>query len=401
MFSPFNGPLVNVLGASYDEYLTPSASVLICNDPRSASHEKLRHTYEWGLPAVSADWLWISIQTGQKKPFEPYIVQKPLSQNGKSQSGKSQNGIIAEKRPDPPSKQERQSGYLENSDENAQPRINSADIQPEKDKKTPVDPHPQKDNTRRKQTKPIVGDGFFKEPSETARKEKPISKFNSFSPTKDQNQSTTETSTKNRPGSSHSTSSAAPSAFDLALSGLLKQARAAKARSLAEPGEQNNNDTSRRRRRPLIGRANSTTDQSIFSRASSIDTLNEDGCGSAIESVNADGNLTTTARANSSRNGQQSFTSLLSGGKIDFTDDVYLYPHYEEEEDQTPAMTQLDYEDPDAAAMREKFLKSAGRIVNKRTPAEQGIIVGEVKELEDAGWGNGRRTRQATKVMEG
>lgn len=72
----------------------------------------------------------------------------------------------------------------------------------------------------------------------------------------------------------------------------------------------------------------------------------------------------------------------------------------EDEENQTPAMTQLDYEDSDAVAMREQFLSYAGKLVNKKggTASEGGgggVVVGEIRELEDVGWGTGRRTRNA------
>jgi DNA replication regulator DPB11 len=62
-------------------------------------------------------------------------------------------------------------------------------------------------------------------------------------------------------------------------------------------------------------------------------------------------------------------------------------------------MTQLDYEDADAVAMREKFLRHAGKIVEKPT-ATQSVVIGEVRDLEEGGWGTGRRTRNANKVID-
>lgn len=62
-------------------------------------------------------------------------------------------------------------------------------------------------------------------------------------------------------------------------------------------------------------------------------------------------------------------------------------------------MTQLDYEDPDAAAMREEFLQSAGRVVEKKPPpVERGIIVG-LEDIGRRGNGNLRRTRQAGRLF--
>lgn len=65
-------------------------------------------------------------------------------------------------------------------------------------------------------------------------------------------------------------------------------------------------------------------------------------------------------------------------------------------------MTQLNYEDPDAVAMREQLLNYAGKL--GKQPAEKGsapsAVVGEIRELEDLGWGTGRRTRNAGKAGE-
>ena len=65
-------------------------------------------------------------------------------------------------------------------------------------------------------------------------------------------------------------------------------------------------------------------------------------------------------------------------------------------------MTQLHYEDPDAIAMREKFLSHAGKLADKASSLSnktQDSAIGEVKDLENAGWGTGRRTRNANKVL--
>lgn len=73
-----------------------------------------------------------------------------------------------------------------------------------------------------------------------------------------------------------------------------------------------------------------------------------------------------------------------------------------EDGNQTPDMTQLNYEDPDAVAMREQLLSYAGKLGNPRAekPAST-AVVGEIREMEDLGWGSGRRTRNAGKAGEG
>ncbi|KAE8154951.1 BRCT domain-containing protein [Aspergillus avenaceus] len=314
--------LVTLIGASYNEYLTPSASVLLCNDATPVNPEKLRHTHEWKIPTVTVTWLWDSIRNAQKQPLEAYKIRKPLTQD------------LNHSRPDP------------------KPR--SQDLEHPK----PTHQSPTK-NTK----------------SPTPIQNTPPKHAPKHSPEKQQQQQQQQHASPEKP----------PSTLESTLTSFLKQARTANSRSASDldtttTTTTNNTERPRsRRRKPLLGRAPSHTSiRSIdqqqqlnpFSRASSIDTLNEDGCGSAIESVNND-----------------SLPSLLHSGKFEF-DPI-------PENQSPPPMTQLNYEDPDAVAMREKFLARAGKPVEKR---KDPVEIGEVKELESVGWGSGRRTRNAGKV---
>ncbi|KAI9928125.1 hypothetical protein ASPWEDRAFT_131595 [Aspergillus wentii DTO 134E9] len=367
--------LVGLIGASYNEYLTPSASVLLCNDPRSVNHDKLRHTSEWGIPAVSADWLWVSIQTGEKKSFEPYIIRKQLSQKDKGLELRAGSRTEKERRPDNSDK----------TNKDTQPNTNNGPAEMKENI-----PNIQKTGHAKKLSKPTENDEQLKKKSEIPQKRPALYQSASPSPSKDQDQNTAGSSIK-RSESTHSTSSAAPSAIDLAVSGILKNARTANTRQGSDLGELNDGVRSRKRK-PLLGRAPSHPNEHMgFSRASSIDTLNEDGCGSAVESD-------TGTRSNS--RGGPSFTSLINGGRVEFDEDASLGRVDEYPDSQEPAMTQLNYEDPDAVAMREEFLSHAGKLVNKKPSADQKLVVGEVKELEDVGWGTGRRTRKAAKPAE-
>ncbi|KAJ5587505.1 uncharacterized protein N7459_003270 [Penicillium hispanicum] len=375
--------LVNLMGASYDEVLTAKASVLICNDPQSASLEKLRHTREWKVPAVSADWLWISIQTGQKKPFEPYIVRRRTSQP----NGNVENPGAAFADDDQPHQQsdQRQGGKSTSSIEA---------ITKEKFVKSALG------KRERTQTIPIIGDGFSHE--EDAHPPKPtVPESRSASPARMIEKPTTGEPASRPSTSGHAASPAPPSALDTALKDLLQQAQAAKSRQQSDNTKSNEDPgyPQRRKRKPLLGRAPSHASTKALdtakapSRASSIDTLNDDGLGIAIESANQtrDNSL---SRSNS-RN-DQSLASMLSGGKFDFLADK-LPPHAENDEDEEnhePQMTQLDYEDADAAAMRAEFLRDAGKLTEKTKQADPGLLLGEVREMEDIGWGSGRRTRK-------
>lgn len=96
-----------------------------------------------------------------------------------------------------------------------------------------------------------------------------------------------------------------------------------------------------------------------------------------------------------------SFNSIVNDTRFEFSDTHQRGTEEEDGEDQTPAMTQLNYEDPDAVAMREQFLSYAGKLINKPAAVPEKRAVGEIRELEDVGWGTGRRTRNAGKAAEG
>lgn len=351
--------------------MTSKASVLVCNDPRSVSHEKLRHASEWGVPAVSRDWLWGSIKAGQKKPFDLYLIKKQLSQSDKSseKQNSSYNNHSIQQRETPT--QDFKARQASTSDEAVEIKENTPELLQE--------------NEVENKSKHTNNDTSSKERQHIPQKRPSVSQSRSPSPRKEQNPQITNDSMQQQE-SDQSTASAAQSAFDLAVNGFLKQAREANSRQASDSGEKSDN-IRQRRRKPLLGRAPSHSSAHGFSRASSIDTLNEDGCGSGIESAPA---TRTNSRAG------HSFNSLLSGGMFEFGSEDLRRVNEAEDEEQEPPMTQLNYEDPDAVAMRQQFLQHAGKLVDEKKPQDsQRLVIGEVRELEDVGWGTGRRTRKA------
>lgn len=377
--------IVALMGAKYDEVLTQQASVLVCNDPQTASSDKLRHTKEWGVPAVSADWLWISVQSGQKKPFEPYIVRKQTTQPRKSLE---KPGAAFSNEANKQSKLDKGHTKKRRASEESTNDEVSGKEQSAKDKSTRV--------------MPIMDDGFYKDAEDNAPKPSvPESRSPSPKPVEDEpaaDDSASKEPEENQPKPT------GPSALDTALKGLLQQAQAAKMRQKNESATSTEDDKNppRRKRKPLLGRAPSHTSTKALdntraqSRASSIDTLNDDGLGSAIE-TNDQTRENSLSRANSHVNNDQSLSSMFSGsgGKFDFLADKQpMINGNEDEENTEPQMTQLDYEDADAAAMRAEFLRNAGKLVDKPQPADPGLLIGEARELEDVGWGSRRRTRK-------
>ncbi|EAW17450.1 BRCT domain protein [Aspergillus fischeri NRRL 181] len=305
--------LIDLIGATYDEYLTPKASVLRLSQPEKSLEVRAGSRTEQKHVSESSD--------------KPNKTAKPDSRTTESKKH-GMNGST---------------------------------------KGTPVE-KPSKPSSEDESVKPPP---TYKRPSQSA----------SVSPTKETRPPNTASPSNKRKASDHGTTSA-QAAIELAVSGFLKQARAANSRSKSDTTDQESDSLRRRRRKPLLGRAPShSSAQGVFSRASSIDTLNEDGCGSAVESINTEG-----------------FNSFLTGGRFEPSESQR---RIEEEENEEPAMTQLNYEDPDAVKMREELFSHAGKLSNKTKSADQGVIVGEVRELEDIGWGTGRRTRNAVKDSEG
>ncbi|KAI9672451.1 MAG: hypothetical protein M1829_004530 [Trizodia sp. TS-e1964] len=65
--------ILSLMGATYAEYLSASSSVLLCGHLPSKS-AKLKHAFEWNVPAISAQWLWACVEAGRKLPFDDYLV---------------------------------------------------------------------------------------------------------------------------------------------------------------------------------------------------------------------------------------------------------------------------------------------------------------------------------------
>ncbi|RAH65763.1 BRCT domain protein [Aspergillus aculeatinus CBS 121060] len=397
--------LVNLTGATYNEYLTPKASVLVCNDASAVNQDKLRHTQEWGVPAVSADWLWASIRHEKKQPFEPYLIQKQPTQSGKSRETRAgshpeQNGPTSAT--NQPTKATKTTAHHQTG-------------QP----KTRIDGtgHPSRatDTTKTDELDPRHEAPSKAKPDDHTRVPTPVKE----SPIKKNSITSTSSSPLKRKISDVSTGPTAQSVIDLAVSGLMKQART---NSASEPGDSHGDRPRSRARKPLLGRAPSSRTNSgglvsldqhhpqtkafSFSRASSIDTLNDDGCGSAIFDSNhpADsGGILSRANSTAVRLEYLDMEGRTASNSMVMSEYEHEYAG-EEDENEPPAMTQLDYEDPDAVAMREQFLHQAGKAVAKKSAGKAaGLgdqqLVPEFRELENVGWGGGRRTRHGQKTV--
>lgn len=64
---------ITQLGATFEEEFRRTTSVLVCRSLKAMRKEKLKYALEWGVPVVTADWLWECISAGFNAPMRDYI----------------------------------------------------------------------------------------------------------------------------------------------------------------------------------------------------------------------------------------------------------------------------------------------------------------------------------------
>ncbi|OAR01687.1 hypothetical protein LLEC1_02200 [Akanthomyces lecanii] len=64
---------IKQLGATFEENFRKDTSLLVCPSLESMRKDKLQYAVQWGVPIVSAEWLWECINTGFKVPPEDFI----------------------------------------------------------------------------------------------------------------------------------------------------------------------------------------------------------------------------------------------------------------------------------------------------------------------------------------
>lgn len=74
---------VKLMGATYDEILKESVSVLICNSD-SPVNPKVKFCLDRSIPVVTPSWLWSCISTGTRQPFKAHLLQSPSERSRES-----------------------------------------------------------------------------------------------------------------------------------------------------------------------------------------------------------------------------------------------------------------------------------------------------------------------------
>ena len=423
---------VKLMGATYDEFFTPKASVLLCN-AGTPGHEKLFHAQLWAVPAVKAEWLWNCIRGAESCPFGPYLVQPLPNPHQVSRSDET---------PIPQDK----SGESREKEKS----LERTDVKSRRPKKTPLPPeekdkHPAKDTfSSSKQihvvdseawsittTKSLnIDESHLQDTSTTddttmtahnslggdsSHTLRPTSgPLNEISPNTSQPklsaspekppQRSTSVEQMPSPQKPNYTSS---SSLGPAISSLL--AHHQRTSTNPAPSATSSSDQThpyRRRRRQLFGRAPSNlSSHSInLSRASSVDTMNTDGLGTPLEPSTMTNKNKPTNNTNihgDNNNKADPDTNPIWSGANQQEDDP-------DRQEPPLQMTQLGYEDETVKAWREKVDIKMGVAVAVRqgkagkqgskgttTPAKGGKA-GRDREGAAAGLGISRRTRLAS-----
>ena len=443
---------VTLMGATYDEFFTPKASVLLCNAV-IPGHEKLFHAQVWGVPAVKAEWLWDCVRRGESIPFAPYLVQPlrgpnqaskaaetPTPQNVSAKPRKSERVLGKndetskkhQKEPLPPAVEEgkRPANDTPSSSEQVQvvdpdpwstttrrlshtKKSLSPDTISTTDKKQPPDTNTTNDTTQTNHSNSESGPSHILRPTSGPLHEISPNTSQTKRSASPEKQPEPSASTQNMPSSQKPDSTS--SSLGPAISSLLAHHQRASTTNPKAPASSSSEQKShpyRRRRRQLLGRAPSNLSlHSInLSRASSVDTMNTDGLGTPLEPCNnvtkSSNNNNTTKSNDNNKHNDSSNNKDTKNNKTPERKPMWTAGHDHEDpdrQDQQPhlQMTQLGYEDETVKAWRERVdVKMGVGGYGKAATRAKGTPGKGAKSNRDAAGGGGlgisSRTRLAT-----
>ncbi|KAI4193315.1 MAG: hypothetical protein LQ350_008383 [Teloschistes chrysophthalmus] len=357
-----------LMGATYDEFLSPKASVLVRNNV-DFDHEKLRRAREWNIPTVTAEWLWDCIRSGELRTFTPYLIQ-PWLERASGNGSESQKQVPTrpqkEGRQDLHTNEEVKDHRKDNNVERRGTHIGIHDRPPPRSSKArhegPAKPQdePPESASDPCDTKPLlpqpttITGGPLQEITTNSSPPKPSDKSPSKSTTTWTNSTAKLHSFNEEPRLSSAIAAC------LAEHQHARTAAASASSSINVGMDQNQNQPRVRRKRQLFGRAPSNA--SNLSRASSVDTMNTDGVGTPLEFGRSASSGTITNATPASHAPVQN--SLGASGDAAF-DPLATWRDDDEDEgmkskNEQWQLTQLGYEDPDAMAWREKVEKKLG-----------------------------------------
>ncbi|MCJ1310111.1 hypothetical protein MMC25_003772 [Agyrium rufum] len=368
---------IKLIGATYDEYLTPGTKALICRDSLP-TREKTRHAWEWDIPAVKPDWLWACIQANSIVPIHPrYRILAPNSSASKNVHSKPtlKDTFGTETRSPPPTPKGENRSLTNAEDCDSLGETNPAmpenvDGKNDRSQGNQEEKAVDKVNVvqRSKQVEQLDAGGTRDSVSIATKPTKEVDKpqvLDSFAGSiKPLQELSPNSPPKPNPTKSQRGELKSPAKVSLstALTSLVAQQRE-HAVSRKEKGPQ---PALSRPKRRLFGRATSnlsarSAGSVSISRASSVDTLNTDDMGTPIEPLSAPlAGATISRRADS-------FADILKS----FEDQEEVASFQEE-----GMGTQVIYDDPEAKSWREKIVRKMGGVLNEDSANN---VVPEVK----------------------
>ena len=431
---------VKLMGATYDEFFTPKASVLLCN-AGTPGNEKLFHAQLWAIPAVKAEWLWKCIRGAESYPFGPYLVQPlrnphqvstsdetPISQDKSAESREKEKSLertdVKSRRPKktllPPEEMDKHPAK-DTFSSSKQVHVVDSEAWPSTiTKSLGVDESHLQDTSTTDGNTMTAHNSLDDDSSHTLRPTSgPLHEISpntsqpklSTSPEKPPQRSTSVEQMPS-PQKPNYTSS---SSLGPAISSLL--AHHQRTSTNPAPSATSSSDQThpyRRRRRQLFGRAPSNlSSHSInLSRASSVDTMNTDGLGTPLEPTTMTNKNKPTNNAHTNNTNNHGNNNKKAEPD---TNPIWSANQQEDDPDREEPplqMTQLGYEDETVKAWREKVDIKMGVAVAVRqgkagkqghkgttTPAKGGKAIRD-RDVATAGAGAGlgisRRTRLAS-----
>lgn len=341
-----------LLGATYSEDFTPKSSVLVTKSQEGLRKDKLDHAQQWGVPIVTANWLWDSIEAGKCLGFKAYeVIQKSVGNRGPSHERLQQGKASLDKRTD-------------KSDVNPISKTSGTTTTMNSRSKSPRPDH--NDTTPFTSVETVIVN------KDEAKPEPPLTASSSSA--------TQENSNKSEPLSEIPTNSPKrtlpkpdnppkipPQDIENAITNLLARTKSASAQDISE-------ENRRRSGKRILGRATSnvSTGSTNFSRATSVDSTATHG--NAVE-----------------WNAGQSNSNILAGsGSLRFQGADG--DRAQEEDEKLPPPTQIQYDDPDSKDFKEQVM--ARMMGEKLDPKkrEKAVTIGDVAE-----WSKTTASRRSTR----
>ncbi|KIW85975.1 hypothetical protein Z517_01369 [Fonsecaea pedrosoi CBS 271.37] len=435
--------IVTLLGGSYSQMFTAAVSMLICK-AGSAKKDKLEFAQHVGIPAVTEEWLWSTIKNQAKANVESYLFRQARSHTANSERPAKRSALedyvevstiplprnAGDYRANPesrPNGTRTHDGSAPDKSTKSNSCLNvqrGAEEMQGQAKEGPSASGGAGGASGRNETKEKSDDDGNYSPrilspnggnARLENNQPSIQPLDALSRTED------STSKENAPAPVKSGGRAEvqskPTDIE-AINGAIRDILNEHSRKKSVGSNQN--DPLKKNR--LFGRAlsnlsNSSTASNVrWSRASSIDSINTDGIGSEIVTIQSaetqNGESTSTAEKgtfNFIGRAKRTLAALKSAPLEMDDSDMPRNAGFLTEQHAAPPMTQLGYEDSEEAILlREKLAASRKKRPGMDGANEENVQAPQARRLKsverkirdddihasvNAGWGAGRRTR--------